>query len=309
MMLCYKPKFRMDERYFNFWEHHRNSWRNIYTSMSSAFHSDKASITFINCLDWVVPFGEEIQGRFVGMLHNVPNHPKGVSEKYERNDDLERFLASGKWEKYKDRCLGIYVLSEYSKRYLEDHVPFVVEMLWHPCALVSSNWNFNNRIVYVGHWMRKYDTFFKMETDFEKVVLNSNDNKSEFQKEMCRFDCSNVSIKEYLKDNEFDAILSESVVFVELYDASACNTVMDCIMKSIPLLINPLPAVVEYLGVDYPFYYKDHEEAAEKLADGNLRERTRNYLLEMDKSKFTISNFIRSIHKSLIYKNLISSPL
>ena len=44
------------------------------------------------------------------------------------------------------------------------------------------------------------------------------------------------------------------------------------------ILINKVGGVVEYLGEDYPFYFKDYNEAARKLQDHNLIEITSNYL-------------------------------
>ena len=56
------------------------------------------------------------------------------------------------------------------------------------------------------------------------------------------------------------------------------------------MLVNPIDSVVEYLGKDYPFYYYSLDEAAEKLEDDDLIQKTSEYLRSrkslVDKSKF-----------------------
>ena len=84
--------------------------------------------------------------------------------------------------------------------------------------------------------------------------------------------------------------MSQSVVFLDLYDAIANNAVIECISRQTPILVNPIDSVVEYLGKDYPFYYYSLDEAAEKLEDDDLIQETSEYLQSckrlVDKSKF-----------------------
>ena len=61
-----------------------------------------------------------------------------------------------------------------------------------------------------------------------------------------------VEVMEHLSDSAYDELLSDIVVFLNLIDASAVNTVIECIVRNTPLIINRLPAIVEILGEDYP---------------------------------------------------------
>jgi hypothetical protein len=65
----------------------------------------------------------------------------------------------------------------------------------------------------------------------------------------------------------YDELLSKAVVFLDLIDASAVTTIVECMVRGTPLLVNRLPAVVEYLGTDYPLYFETLEEAATKLSN------------------------------------------
>ena len=100
-------------------------------------------------------------------------------------------------------------------------------------------------------------------------------------------------------------MLCQNIIFLDLYDSSANNAVIECIARGTPLLINPIPAVVEYLGEGYPFYFNDLDEAAEKVKDFDLIKRTHEYLLGCDtRTKLTQEYFRDSIIESPIYQSL-----
>lgn len=103
---------------------------------------------------------------------------------------------------------------------------------------------------------------------------------------------SKVSILNELSNDEYDELLTSNVVFLNLIDASACNTIIECIVRNTPILVNRLPAVVEYLGNDYPLYYNSFEEAYEMLTDNEKLIKAHKYLVNKDKTFLTIENFI-----------------
>jgi hypothetical protein len=65
-----------------------------------------------------------------------------------------------------------------------------------------------------------------------------------------------VAIIQKLSDPEYDTLLSKTVVFLNLVDAVAVNTVIECIIRRTPVILNRLPATEEYLGKGYPLFYK-----------------------------------------------------
>jgi hypothetical protein len=81
-----------------------------------------------------------------------------------------------------------------------------------------------------------------------------------------------------LNDDMYDITLSENICFIYLYDSSANNAIIECIARNCPILINKLPAVVEYLGDEYPFYYDTIEETTEKVHNLQLIQKTYEYL-------------------------------
>lgn len=67
-------------------------------------------------------------------------------------------------------------------------------------------------------------------------------------------------------DNEaYDVLLSRNIVFIELVDCTVANTIIECIVRNTPILINRLPAIIELLGEEYPFFYKNINEANQKV--------------------------------------------
>jgi hypothetical protein len=108
-----------------------------------------------------------------------------------------------------------------------------------------------------------------------------------------------VTVLETLNDKMYDELLSQNIVFLDLIDASAVNTVIECIVRCTPILINPLPAIVEVLGKDYPFYYNDLSEANYLASHFPSIKKTFEYLVNLNKEKFTIEYFLSKIEEKI----------
>ena len=89
-------------------------------------------------------------------------------------------------------------------------------------------------------------------------------------------------------------------MFIDLIEASACNTLIECIVRNTPILIRPLPSVVERLGKDYPMYWNDYTDIYNLLKYDNIK-KTHEYLKNLDKSCYTFDYWINSILNSQIY--------
>ena len=109
----------------------------------------------------------------------------------------------------------------------------------------------------------------------------------------------------FLDNDAYDELLSKNLVFLHLYDNSATNTIVECIVRATPCLVNRLPAVEEYLGPDYPFYFDTLEEAAEKAESMDAVQSAHRYLLEWPVSKqLSAAHFRDSFARSPIYDAL-----
>ena len=103
-----------------------------------------------------------------------------------------------------------------------------------------------------------------------------------------------------LSNDDYDILLSEHIVFVDLIELSACNTLLECIVRNTPILIKPLPPVVERLGSNYPLYWTEYDQIATLLTEDNIK-RAHEYLSKLDKTCYTY--WIESILKSNIFKS------
>jgi hypothetical protein len=97
---------------------------------------------------------------------------------------------------------------------------------------------------------------------------------------------------------------------LNLIDASAVNTVIECIIRNTPLIINRRPAIVEILGDEYPLYYGDSDgntdddysmnhQVVELLSDTKKLKSAYKYLMNFDKTRFSVGNFMTDFTKIL----------
>ena len=103
-----------------------------------------------------------------------------------------------------------------------------------------------------------------------------------------------VEVVEQLDNKEYDNIVKNNIVFLKLFDAWACNTLLECIVRNTPIIINKLDAVVEYLGNDYPLYYENLAEITNLLSDEKILS-AHEYLKKMDKNFIEIEYFKNQI--------------
>jgi hypothetical protein len=103
-----------------------------------------------------------------------------------------------------------------------------------------------------------------------------------------------VKLLEHLDNEAYDNLLTQNLVFLNLVDASAANTIIECIVRNVPIVVNKIPPVVEYLGQDYPLYYESYREAADKCTNPELITQAHQYLKNKSKEFLTIEHFVQS---------------
>jgi hypothetical protein len=263
---------------------------------------------------------------WIGFIHVPPEIPKWFSYKQTN----EAIFNSETWGKSLPYCKGLFTLSNYHKKHLEKKFDIPINNLIFPTEIPKLKWNWDRftankekKIVQVGWWLRKLHAIFQLplqKNQYKKIFLSVEHknlpkliekereillNEGTFKEEMYK----TAEKLMYLPNSEYDRLLVENIVFVYLYDASANNTVIECIVRNTPILINPLEAVKEYLGDDYPLYYNSLEEAAEKAANFDLIYKTHQYLDNHPiKLKLTGHYFLESFANSQIYRSLKVNP-
>ena len=308
------------------WEHHRSGWSYVLNNLFNRFHHSEG-IQFDGFLDGTIthkinpfPFTKP----FVGVFHNTPHHPKNAELKYtECTLGMDKLLESKAWKTCKNLCLGIYVLSDYMKNFIQKKdSSIIVSSLKHPTEFTKNTFTFDSfvknkekKLLSIGHWMRKLETIYLVKSPFQKTRLSTVSPASpelhrkwaedyEYISEKVGKAYSTVDHLEYTGGSLYDNLLAENIAFLDLHDASASNTIIECIVRNTPVLVNNVGAVSEYLGADYPFYYSSIESAEQKLNDLELIEHTHNYIKDMDKSDLEIEVFLKKFEQCEVSKKI-----
>jgi hypothetical protein len=273
----------------------------------------------------IIPFREP----WIGFLHNPPYPPKW----YAQQAVPARLMGSPAWLESQAACVGLFCLSEYHAEWLRERVDVPVNMLLHPTEIPHRQFdpdrfaeNGQKKVIQIGSWLRRQNAIYELplatnnSAGYQKVHLipDMYDGFAEQVDEILATEreglgapqargefAENTIRYSHLPNDEYDELLSENIVFLNLLDASANNAVIECIARATPLLINPHPAVVEYLGEGYPFYYETFEEAARKACDASLVDHAHEYLKVCDtRRKLSFDYFAASFESSEIYKSL-----
>ena len=253
---------------------------------------------------------------WIGFIH----YPEFVPEmNYTSFEALPNILKSNTFKESLPQCKCIITLSEHSKKYLLEQLEIYnykvpVEVLFHPtdftCLVFSLdkyNLNLEKKIIQVGFWMRKLNTIYKLNTNkYKKYWLPGGKywkdtfNKTYKDDAIKYLSDTSVNICMFLSNENYDELLSENIVLLDVFNSSANNTVLECIARNTPLITVKHPAIVEYLGEDYPLYFSNVEDLNNIINSNdfdNMINKAYNYLKKMDKTIFTLQYFCESFDK------------
>ncbi len=168
------------------------------------------------------------------------------------------------------------------------------------------------RIIQVGTWLRKLHAIHELPVRrLQRTIVHQHELYIDwlFQQERqilgLDVDESVVETLPFLDNRAFDELLSCNLVFAELYAAGANNVVVECMTRATPILVNPLDAVREYLGEDYPLYFSSRMEAAIKAEDLDLVAAAHDYLANLPQVRqLSEACFLGAVGQSEIYGSL-----
>ena len=245
---------------------------------------------------------------WVGFVHNCQNMPSWFDYFSSPQVMLEKPVLK---ESLKS-CRGLFVLSDYLRNWLKDKVDVPVFSLKHPTG-PGKLWNARKfltskekNIIQLGYWLRKLDSICHLKTHYKKFWMPSNPQLANSLLS-CYYQTrginwlehkkiwKDVKILEHLSNEAYDEFLSQSVVYLNLYDSSANNAVIECIVRNTPIMVNRHQAVVEYLGPEYPLYFDCYDEfpTIGQILSAN------SYLADMNKEFLSGEFFLESICEKL----------
>ena len=274
---------------------------------------------------------------FVLIWHNPPNMPTWFD--YVNSPQL--ILKRPVFQKSFSHCIGIITFSDYLSKWLVDNIPkrningkmlgVPIYTLKHPTEIPPDKFDFDKfmankekSLIQIGYWLRKMCFVGQLKAlsftsdgiviPYKKIWLYGGKHALKcIQNEHIQHcqtgeKCANMSdvLITRLPNDLYDEMLTKNIPVLNLYDSSANNAVIECIVRHTPLLVNKHPAVVEYLGKDYPFYYDSLEEANSKIADIDLIRKTHEYLKNSGIDKqLSYSYFLQSFISCPIIASLI----
>ena len=263
--------------------------------------------------DWIEPYGEP----WTGIVHGVFDYPEHLPNPHH---SLGHVLQREEFQQSLNYCKGIFTYSHYLKNrilksgYWKQGVP--INVLPHtttPSAVGFRAEQFiserKKKVYAIGFYARRLSSFLDLNTGkYEKVLLAPMD-KPIYQEYLQR-ECSRerlmdgaVTMQNRVSKANYDEMLSKSPVFLDYYDLSASNTLTECMVRNVPILIRRHPAAEEVLGSSYPLFFHSTAEAESLLNEPDLLT-GHEYLAKLNNSQFYHSACIRSLQDSEIYQCL-----
>jgi hypothetical protein len=255
----------------------------------------------------VVPYSNP----WIGFVHVPPYVPSW----FQSEQSNQRIFSRKSWLKSLEHCQGLFTLTEYHRQFLLKTLKpkFPISTLYHPTEFPDLKFDFqkykyNNkkRIVQIGWWLRKLSAIKCIDTSNHIPTLLG---KSDWTKSMLMYSEARVApigdnavdIIEFLDNDEYDRLLSENIVFIDFYDTSANNAVIECMARGTPIIICRHPSVEEYLGKDYPLFYTNYDEVERFLKDESRIQQASTYM--------SGSHYQKSLHIDAFRKQFITSEV
>jgi len=269
--------------------------------------------------------------QIISFIHNPP-FQKWYNNSY-RNNSHESIIFNDNYTNKKlfemieihtiyDNICYLYTFSNYHKEYIYNNYPLYKNQLLSitfPIEITNTEkqfdinlFNKNKQIIHIGSRYRNFKYFinFNKPSQYHKTILIKKEFEHEWNIVSHKFKLDEITILKELDKSEYELLFMNSCVFLYLEDANVHNIIIECIKFNTPIIINKLPAVVEYLGEDYPLYYENDSELdllnnpnyfQKMVAAANL------YIAKMDKTRSSLPYFNKKLTYDLkkleIYDN------
>ena len=232
-------------------------------------------------------------------------------------NNISNLYFNAEWRHALRKCKGLIALSKYHANQLKLLYPGInCYHLKHPIIAnysADSVFNFDKfskqpSMLIAGSWLRDFDSFIDLKIGWKKNILFKNYTKDYLKFMYSKYsDASkklylnqaNIHLINYLSNEEYDSLLASSLVYLCVHDTSANNALIECLLMSTPFVsVGPHPAMVEYVGNDYPLFLKSHKEI--ESIDLNIVKSAHEYLKnkkEQYEDDLSIDSFIKGLNK------------
>jgi GR25 family glycosyltransferase involved in LPS biosynthesis len=256
-----------------------------------------------------------LTNKWCGIIHHPFKLNKNV---WEDNLCVSEYLKLDLWNKYIKNCSQLFVLSYYLKNKILSNPNVItlnnikISVIKHPTWLYKDfKFDFNKfinnknkKIIMVGWSYRKFTSIYLINTSLKKAWIGASNNraltllKREINDMKINVNIKDVEIIPFLSDIEYNDYLSQNIVFIDFDCASANNAVIECIARNTPIILKKHPAVVEYLGNNYPLYFNRLEEVNSLCSIDNIKKATL-YLSTLNKYNLNFTKFFIDLYLEL----------
>ena len=287
---------------------HRSGWPYVMDGLKSELESpdgilfdDFVERTHNDQFDgWTEPW--------VGFWHHPPNQPRWFNE----FQTLDYITSTDGFSTSQKHLKANLATSEYLAANLRERFPNIpCEAIKHPTSFQAPKFDINawknngRKMIQVGWYLRNFEGIYQVVApNLTKIHLRQNKPWIDRARANTRiyspfkdrlYHGKTLKVDE-TQNKVYDGLLSQSLVFLELFDTSANNAVIEAIVRNTPVVTNRHPATVEYLGKDYPLFFDDIDEVAWLTRESKVREAWL-YLSDLDKTELTLNFFIDKVTK------------
>lgn len=255
---------------------------------------------------------------WIAFLHNPPGIPKW----HDYQATPQEIFKLPAWRESQSYCRGIFTFSHTMCLWLKSKIDVPIALAIHPTEPPAQCFSMEEflanpcrRIIQIGAWLRRLHSIALLKVKMRKAILSNRPapnprleflllREATYDSAARNTDWSSVEFLAYQTPEDYDQLLSNNIVFLDLYDTIVNNTVIECIVRRTPLLCNRLPPLEELLGSDYPLFFSNLAEAAAKVEDLALIEKAHQHLLAIPQDRFSQQSFCDSVANSAIYCDL-----
>jgi hypothetical protein len=298
---------------------HRSGWPYVLRSLTPLF-DDKAQIVFDDFLEKTICNKRE---GYRKLVHNDPwigicHYPYDTPSWYE-TEHLRDLPHQDSWAESLANMRLCITLGENLATWVRKNWDVPCAAIKHPTEIPDITWSkesfYNNKeplLLQVGWYLRNTHAIFQVDAPpfLTKAWLRSARQVAERNHDRCekhfkpkRVYKGIVREMKHVKNDVYDILLSRNVVFVELITSVANNTIIECIARNTPIVVNRHPGPEYYLGKDYPLFYNEFGELRDLITLDRIIA-AHEYLKCLSKSWLSGSSF----RESLINEFLKSVP-
>lgn len=304
---------------------HRGGWKSVLHSLKeNNFYNDSSTYDFFDIIEFKFMWNEDknfvCKNKWAGLIHCTPKTPDFLNM-----SNIQNLFHNKYFIESLKTCKFIVTFNKYVTNYLKNtfvdlKISVPLYTLKHPVDTENiilfdyNNFITNNdkKILQIGQQLRKMSSIYLLDiVNFKKIWLTGTKNfnrcKEILNNEIFFLNIDKNNFKGSVELHytntfqEYDELLSKNIVFIDLFDAAANNTILECIIRNTPIIVNKLTPIFEYLPEDYPLYFNCLDEIPNLLTNKKLLD-AHNYLTKMDKTELTLDFFSKKIME-IAYSN------